>query len=101
MREALAENFSAWVDAVEQCLLEAEPRLPKRLNRRDLAEFVLTTMEGGVMQARTHRDVAYFDRAVRQLRTYLGYLERDAARVPLLCRGCGGRILPGRTPRKR
>src|SRR5207253_1469726 len=26
-REALAENFSAWVDAVEQCLLEADRHL--------------------------------------------------------------------------
>ena len=26
-------------------------------------------MEGGVMQARTYRDVAHFDRAVAQLRT--------------------------------
>jgi len=80
VREALAANFNAWVDAVEQCLLESQLRMPKRRDRRELAEFVLTTMEGGVMQARTHRDVAYFDRAVRQLRTYFGYLERDAAR---------------------
>jgi TetR/AcrR family transcriptional repressor of nem operon len=81
VRRALAGNFSAWVDAVERCLLEADLRLPEGLDRRELAEFVLTTMEGGVMQARTHRDVAYFDRAVRQLRTYFGYLERDAARA--------------------
>ena len=42
------------------------------------------------MQARTHRNVAYFDRAVRQLRTYLGYLERDAARVPASVSGLRG-----------
>jgi AcrR family transcriptional regulator len=82
VRQALAANFGAWVDAVERCLLEADLRLPEGLDRRELAEFVLTTMEGGVMQARTYRDVAYFDRAVRQLRTYFGYLERDAARAP-------------------
>jgi TetR/AcrR family transcriptional repressor of nem operon len=102
VRKALADNFSAWVDAVEQCLLESNLRLPERLDRRELAEFVLTTMEGGVMQARTHRDVAYFDRAVRQLRTYFGYLERDAARVPLAAsKAAVGRTLPGRAPRKR
>jgi TetR/AcrR family transcriptional regulator, transcriptional repressor for nem operon len=101
VREALADNFNAWVDAVEQCLLEADLRLPKRLNRRELAEFVLTTMEGGVMQARTQRDVAYFDRAVRQLRTYFGYLERDTARVPASAsRAAPARSLPDRTPRK-
>jgi len=78
VRKALADNFNAWVDAVEQCLLEAELRLPKRLNRRGLAEFVLTTMEGGVMQARTHRDVDYFDRAVAQLRAHFALLEEAA-----------------------
>jgi TetR/AcrR family transcriptional repressor of nem operon len=44
VRKALAENFNAWVDAVEQCLLEADLHLPKRPDRRELAEFVLTTM---------------------------------------------------------
>ena len=61
---------SVWVEAVERCSIAAGARLPNQLDRRALAEFVLTTMEGGVMQARTHRDVAYFDRAVAQLRTY-------------------------------
>ena len=46
VRKALAENFNAWVDVVEQCLLEADLRLPKRPDRRELAECVLTTMEG-------------------------------------------------------
>lgn len=102
MRKALADNFNAWVDAVEQCLLEGKLRLPKRLDRSELAEFVLTTMEGGVMQARTHRDVAYFDRAVWQLRTYFGYLERDTARVSgSTSRAAPDRTLPGRAPRKR
>ena len=101
VRKALADNFNAWVDAVERCLLETGQRLPKRLDRRELAEFVLTTMEGGVMQARTHRDVAYFDRAVRQLRTYFGYLERDTARVPAAFTAVPARTSPGRTPRKR
>ena len=57
VRKAMADNFSAWVDAIERCLIEAGDRLAERADRRALAEFVLTTMEGGVMQARTHRDV--------------------------------------------
>jgi AcrR family transcriptional regulator len=79
VREALAANFKAWTDAVERCLVAAGPRLPKLLDRRELAHFVLTVMEGGVMQARTHRDVAYFDSSVRQLRAYFDHLEREAA----------------------
>ena len=43
-----------------------------------LAQFVLTAMEGGVMQARTHRDVKYFDRAVAQLRAHFTLLEAAA-----------------------
>lgn len=78
VRDAMAENFKAWVAAIERCLNAAGDRLDKRVDRRALAEFVLTTMEGGVMQARTHRHVGYFDRAVRQLRDYFDLLERDA-----------------------
>jgi AcrR family transcriptional regulator len=42
-----------------------------------LALFVLTTMEGGVMLARTYRDVAKFDAAVAQLRDFFARLLRD------------------------
>ena len=44
MPKALAENFKARVDAVEQCLLETDLHHLKRSDRRELAEFVLTTM---------------------------------------------------------
>src|SRR5262249_8612594 len=79
VQSALAANFTAWVDAIAKCFTEASDRLPKRIDSRALAEFALTTMEGGVMQTRTHRDVGYFDRAVDQLRTYIELLEREAA----------------------
>ena len=44
---------------------------PQGTDLRGVAELALSVMEGGVMQARTYRDVAYFDRAVEQLRNYL------------------------------
>jgi AcrR family transcriptional regulator len=74
VREALARNFEAWVAAIEECLAAARERFPPGTDRRALAEFVLTTMEGAVMQSRTHRDVAYFDRSVAQLRNYFALL---------------------------
>jgi AcrR family transcriptional regulator len=78
VRERLARNFDAWIEAVAECLLQAKSRLPADLNRRELAQFVLTTMEGGVMQARTFRDIDYFDAAVRQLRRYFkGLIKRE------------------------
>lgn len=78
VRALLAQNFAQWTAAIERCLAEAGKRLPKRIDKRALAQFVLTTMEGGVMQARTHRDVAYFDRAVKQLRVHFELLEKTA-----------------------
>ena len=77
VRQAMADNFHAWVDAIEQCLVAAGERLPKKTKRRELAEFVLTTMEGAVMQARTHRSIRYFDSSVRQLRAYFDLLLRE------------------------
>lgn len=78
VRTLLAQNFEKWTGAIERCLSEAGKRLPKRTDKHALAQFVLTTMEGGVMQARTHRDVAYFDRAVKQLRMHFELLETKA-----------------------
>jgi TetR/AcrR family transcriptional repressor of nem operon len=78
VRERLAKNFTAWTEAIRECLDDAGPRLPAALDRRAAAQFVLTTMEGGVMLARTYRDIAYFDGAVEQLRLYFEHLGRDA-----------------------
>ena len=80
VRELLAVNFANWAGAIERCLEAAADRLPADLDRRALAEFVLTTMEGGVMQARTHRDVGYFDRGVAALRDHFDMLQVRAAR---------------------
>ena len=80
VRELLAVNFANWAGAIERCLKAAGDRLPADLDRRALAEFVLTTMEGGVMQARTHRDVGYFDRGVAALRDHFDMLQVRAAR---------------------
>lgn len=75
VREALAKNFSAWINAIDECLQQAKSRIPAELNRRELAQFVLITMEGAVMQARTFRNIDYFDAAVRQLRRHFNRLK--------------------------
>lgn len=81
VRERMAENFTAWAAAIRTCLEQASERLPRDADLQAIAEFVLTAMEGGVMQARTYRDVAYFDRNVAQLRAYFDALAARA-RVP-------------------
>ncbi len=78
VRELLAENFNNWTAAIEGCLKATGNRLPSKTNTRTLAQFVLTAMEGGVMQARTHRDVTYFERMVDQLRAHFDLLEATA-----------------------
>ena len=78
VRERLAANFDAWVAAIEACLVEAGERLPADVDRRALAVFALTTMEGGVMLARTHRRLDDFDAAVRMLRAHVDLLCADA-----------------------
>ncbi len=80
VRDLLAVNFTGLVGAIVRQLDEAGDRLPTDLDRPALGEFVLTTMEGGVMQARTHRDVAYFDRGVKALRDHFDMLLARAAR---------------------
>jgi TetR/AcrR family transcriptional repressor of nem operon len=80
VRDLLAVNFTGWVGAIRCCLDDAGDRLPAGLDKQALAEFVLTTMEGGVMQSRTHRDVGYFDRGVSALRDHFDMLLARAAR---------------------
>jgi hypothetical protein len=70
VRELMAANFRAWVEAVEEQLRSAAGRFPADTDFRALAELALNVMEGGVMQARTFRDVAHFDRAVAQRRAH-------------------------------
>jgi TetR/AcrR family transcriptional regulator, transcriptional repressor for nem operon len=76
-RELLAVNFTGWRKAIEQCLAESADRLPETLDREQLALFVLTTMEGAVMLARSYKDIAPYDAAVTQLRDYFDRLRRD------------------------
>jgi TetR/AcrR family transcriptional regulator, transcriptional repressor for nem operon len=78
VRELLAANFAGWIDAIEQCFIDAGDRLPADTDRRALAVFALTTMEGGVMLSRTDRTIDAFDTAVRTLRDYIDRLQANA-----------------------
>lgn len=78
VRELLAANFQNWSRAVEGCLDGAADRLPRDTDRAALAEYVLTVMEGAVMQARTYRELGYFDRNIAMLREHFNLLEARA-----------------------
>jgi TetR/AcrR family transcriptional regulator, transcriptional repressor for nem operon len=70
VHKRLADNFDGWTAAVEKCLEDARERFPAGTNLNTLSKFVLTVMEGGVMQSRAHREVAPFDASVEHLREY-------------------------------
>lgn len=75
VRALLAANFDGWVNAIEACFVDAGDRLPPDVDRRALALFALTTMEGGVMLSRTHRTLDAFDDAVGMFRDYVDRLQ--------------------------
>ena len=74
VRKHLADNFTGWIDAVEGCFAAAATRFPPGTDLRGLAEMALHVMEGGVMQARTYRDIDFFDRAVAQFKRHVDVL---------------------------
>ena len=78
VRELLSANFEGWVDAVQGLLDQASERLPAGTDTRALARFVLTVMEGGVMQSRTHRTLEAFDNSVACLRSHFDHLHAAA-----------------------
>jgi TetR/AcrR family transcriptional regulator, transcriptional repressor for nem operon len=71
VRARLVENFEGWVAAVKDCFDEAGHRFPPGTDTLHLARFCLVSMEGGVMVARSYRDIGPFDEMVATLRDYL------------------------------
>jgi len=78
-RALIADNFTGWREAIKQCLDEAAGRLPAGTDTAELALFVLTTMEGAVMLARSYRTIEPYDNAVTRLRDYFERLLADGS----------------------
>jgi len=73
----IAQNFTSWKQAVKVCLQAA------RIPRSDaVATFVLTVMEGAVMQARAYRRIEPYDACVAQLRLHIDMLKPRRHRSP-------------------
>lgn len=73
-RQLIDRNFRNWAAAVRKWLDDAGDRLPADIDREQLAHFVLTVMEGAIMQARAAGNLMPFDESVAQLRTYFELL---------------------------
>jgi AcrR family transcriptional regulator len=81
VHKRLADNFDGWTAAVEKCLEDARERFPQGTNLKTLSKFVLTVMEGGVMQSRAHRGIGPFDASVEHLREYFRLLVAERERA--------------------
>jgi AcrR family transcriptional regulator len=77
-RELIDLNFRNWASGVGAWIDAAGDRLPADTDRARLAHFVLTVMEGGVMQARAAQSLEPYDDAVAQLRHYFALLQKSA-----------------------
>lgn len=80
VRDLVLLNFRNWCAAIESCLNQAADRLPKGLDLKQLSQFVLTVMEGGIMQSRAQQGIEPFDASVSMLRDYFDRLLRDGKR---------------------
>lgn len=79
-RALIHANFANWTAHVRRWLDDAGERLPASVDRDALARFVLTVMEGGLMQARAANTLAPFDESIAMLRDYFTRLEATAGR---------------------
>ena len=78
-RELIHRNFENWAGRVEGWLRGAGDELPPDTDLRKLARFVLTVMEGGLMQARAAGTIEPFDDSVAVLREHFDALRLKAA----------------------
>lgn len=86
IRQRLQRNFDEWARVVERWLVDAGPALPADCDRAALARYILSVMEGGVMQARVAGSLEPYDASVRQLTEHLDALANRAgaaAAVPV------------------
>ncbi len=74
VRPKIEANLAAWRDGIRAWLDEAADRLPEDCDRDALSFFVLTVMEGGLLQARAAGDLAPFDASVTVLRDHFNRL---------------------------
>ena len=81
LRAELQRNFQNWTGCIHGWLEEAGDRLPADCDRAALATYVLTVMEGAVMQARAGGSLAPFDASVAWLMDHFERLQASARAV--------------------
>lgn len=81
-RALIDANFKNWTHQVASWFA-SDPHsagMPKDFDPASFSRFVLTVMEGGIMQARARGSIEPFDESVMQLRTYVQLLQDQGRR---------------------
>lgn len=78
IRPHIEVNMANWRAGIRRWLDEAGEALPADCDLDALSYFVLTVMEGGLLQARSAGDLTPFDASVSVLRNHIDRLRRDA-----------------------
>ena len=78
VRARLAEIQTAWTERIEQLLMNSGEPLLDGVDHAAVAGFVMSVVEGAVLQARVARSLDPFDASIGELRNYLGLLEPPA-----------------------
>lgn len=81
-RRLIDQNFRNWAAHIEGWLRPIADRFPPGTDLSKLGHFILTVMEGAVMQARAAASLAPYDDSVAHLRAYLTLLTSDPNRPP-------------------
>jgi len=81
-RKLIDQNFRNWAAHIEGWLRPIADRFPPGTDLSKIGHFILTVMEGAVMQARAAASLAPYDDSVAHLRAYLTLLLSDPTRPP-------------------
>ncbi|MBI4456464.1 MAG: TetR/AcrR family transcriptional regulator [Acidobacteria bacterium] len=75
-RKKLQQIFAGIVELFYRLLQEASPDLKEGVNLREVSQFIVAGIEGGIMLAKVHRNISPMRQCVRQLKNYLNALRR-------------------------
>ena len=76
-RSELEQMFASLVEMFHTLLRQAEAELRDGVDLAELAQFIVASIEGGIMLTKVQKNVLPLKRCIRQLENYLAKLRRD------------------------
>ncbi len=77
LRPRIDGLLRSWTARIRRWLDEASDQLPPGMDTEPLSHFVLTVMEGGLLQARAAHELTPYDHSVHVLRDYFNRLRQS------------------------